>query len=156
MPLISTSLTDTPQERLSLYRSRGVPFGVLLVPWDSLSRLQREVALHLAAEQGRELAGMDDFRRDAAHVDDAERGGMIAVFWLAGLLGGPIHLLDAEYWTRVIEAYAAAADPDPRLEAFRAACLEALGGYAPPPPPGPACRCPACEAKYAKRRRRRR
>lgn len=156
MPLISTSATDTPQERLSLYRAHGVTFGVLLVPWDALSRIQREAALHLATERGRGLAELRDFRRDYAHADDAARDQMIGALWLTAFLAGPIHLLDAEYWTAAVDAPDPVAGPDPRLEAFRAACLGALGEHEPPPPPGPGCRCPSCEKKYPKRRRGRR
>jgi hypothetical protein len=154
--MIQSSPDDAPGERLAQYRSRGFTRGVLLVPWDSLTRLQREAALLLAAEEGRELAEEDVFRRDAAHTADAGRAKMFAGLWLMRLMHAPIHPLDGEYWTGLAGDFDLATGFDPRVDAFREAGLEALKGYEPPAPPGPGCRCPACGKKYAKRRRRRR
>lgn len=157
MPMIPSSPDDdAPGERLAQYRSRGFTRGVLLVPWDSLTRLQREAALLLAAEEGRELAEEEFFRRDAAHTDDAGRAKMFAGVWLMRLAHAPLHPLDGKFWMGLYEAADHPAGFDPRLDAFREAGLEALEGYDPPPPPGPGCRCQTCEKKYAKRRQRRR
>ena len=129
---------------------------MLLLPWDLLSPVQRDAALLLARQEGRGLAQVDTFRRDAAHADEAGRGKMIAGLWLMGFMRVPIHPLDAEYWMGLVEAPDRHAGFDPRLEAFREGCDEALAEYEPPSPPGPGCRCPTCEKKHPKRRRGRR
>ena len=156
MPLISTTLGDAPEKRLALYRQHRVPHNVLLLPFDSLSRLQRDAALHLASEWGGELAEVDTARRDLAHADPDERDYQLAGLWLVRLLDGPIHLLDAQHWMDEVEKWKTGEGTDPRLFAFRDAWNEAIQTYGPAPPPGPNCACPTCKRTYKKRKGKRR
>ena len=146
MPLISTSWDDTPRERLSLYRAHEVTHAVLLLPFESLSRLQREVALRLAAEWGQELAEMESARAEIAHAEDP--AVPLAGLWLVRVSAGPIHAVDAMYWTQEADRWRVQEGTDPRIAAFRDAWREAAEASGPIPPPGPKCRCPACRGKY--------
>ncbi len=117
MELFSTPPDATPQERLSLYRLRGLDYGILLIPFESLSRLQQEAALRLATEWGEELANIEPARRDIQHADNP--WVPLAGLWLLRLSDGPIHRSDAEYWTDAVEEWHNEKGSDPRLLAFR-------------------------------------
>lgn len=154
MELLTVLPDAPPEERLSLYRLRGIDYGTLMVPFDSLSRLQRQAALLLAAEWGRELAEVEGARADIAHNEDPT--GALAGLWLVRILDGPVHPADGEYWAGEAQRWRGGEGTDPRLAAFRDAWREAVDALGPPPPPGPKCRCHACKEKYAARRRKHR
>jgi hypothetical protein len=113
MELFSTPPDATPEERLSLYRLRGLDYGILLIPFESLSRLQQEAALRLATEWGEELANVKPARRDIQHADNP--WVPLAGLWLLRLSDGPIHRSDAEYWTDAVEEWHNEKGSDPRL-----------------------------------------
>jgi hypothetical protein len=156
VPLISASPDLNPQERLALYRARGLHHGILLVPFDSLSRLQQEAALLLASEWGRELADLDVARRDLMHTASEERARPLAGLWLMRILESPFHAVDGQYWAEEAERWTTGEGSDPRLAAFDEAWRTEAEGRADIPEPGPGCSCPACKARWGKRRHRHR
>jgi hypothetical protein len=156
MPLISTSLDETPEERFALYRQHRVAHSVLLLPFDSLSRLQQQAAIDLAAQWGRELAEVDTVRRDLAHSGPDESERQLVGLWLLRLLHGPVHLLDAQYWIEEGQRWKEGEGTDRRLIAFRDAWHQVLPSQGPVPAAGPSCGCPTCKERYRKRKGKRR
>jgi hypothetical protein len=154
MPLIHAPADLPPEERLALYRDRGLTHAILLVPFDSLARLPQQAARLLAAEWGRELAELEDARRDLLHTPAEERARTLAGLWLMRLTESPIHVADALAWTDEAEQWTGAGDGDPRLTAFCEAWRAEAEARGTTPEPGPACRCHACKARWGKQRRR--
>lgn len=149
-------LTDgdgEPPERLAPYRAHGVTHGILRGPFDSLSRLQREAALRLAGEWGRERA--DEVPASAEIAHGAEPKVSLAGLWLVWVGDGPIQAADLAYWTEEAHRWRVGEGSDPRLAAFCAAWREAVEAAGTLAPPGPRCLCPDCRARYRRTAKRR-
>jgi hypothetical protein len=143
MDLTSLAPDASPEERLSYYRGRGVSHAVLLVPFESLSRIAREAAIKMAAEWGRTLAEIKEARLDIEHAENPRRP--LAHLWLLRILGGPTHLVDGLLWADETERWIDDAEANPRLDAFWNGYQEAARTLPPVPPPSRKCRCEACK-----------
>lgn len=142
---------DQPEKRLSYYRLQGIEHPLLIVPFESLSRLAKQASLEMAGEWGRDVAAVPDARLDVEHADDARRP--LAGLWLMGILNKPVHPADAFYWTEEAKRWAAGEEADPRLDAYRSAYHAASEALPAVGPPGRKCRCAACKKRFGARQK---
>ncbi|HEX8432920.1 MAG TPA: hypothetical protein VF625_16660 [Longimicrobium sp.] len=141
---------DQARGRLATYRGGGSPAGVLMVPLEALTSLEREASLLLAAEWGGELARVDRLRLEFVHADDPSF--RLAEMWLKALSNPPFSMTDMRRWVEDERRWREdGAAPDPRLVAFMDGWRAAASAYR-VPPPGPRCKCPSCVARRRKRR----
>lgn len=152
MDLNSILHDTTPEDRLATYRMLGIGHAVLIVPYDSLSRLAKQGALTMAAEWGRELGELREMRTAIEHATNRELA--LGNAWLTRIIQGRVHPADASYWIDEIERWSAGEEADPRLDAFRRGWREVADTLPPVRPAGLKCGCGSCREQRRGARRR--
>jgi hypothetical protein len=145
MDLDSIFRESSAEERLATYRSRGIPHALLLVPFNTLSRLAKEASLQLAREWGREIAGIERMRIDVEHAEDSRT--ILAGAWLLSVSRETTHPVDGFYWINETKLWAQREQSDPRLDAFSEGYSEAAQALPPVRPPSSKCRCGTCRSR---------
>lgn len=145
MDLHSRLPETTAEERLAAYRSRGISHALLLVPFDSLSRLARDASLQMARDLGGELAGRESMRVEVEHAADPR--AKLAGVWLVSMAKEPTHPVDGLYWIAEAKLWVEREEADPRLDAFSEGYHEANQALPPVRPPGRKCKCATCRRR---------